>query len=57
MSARGGEVRPEDETTEVAIAGSGRDVNVVVAGGPAGAFIYALLPYGGGFAIREITRP
>jgi hypothetical protein len=30
-------------------------VHVVIAGGPAGAFIYALLPYGGGFAIREIT--
>ena len=56
MSARGGEIRPEDETTDVAIAGSGRDVHVVVAGGPAGAFIYALLPYGGGFAVREITR-
>ena len=45
------------EITDVAIAGSGRDVHVAVAGGPAGAFIYALLPYGGGFAIREITRP
>jgi hypothetical protein len=55
MSARGGEIRPDDETTNVAIAGSGRDVHVVIAGGPAGAFIYALLPYGGGFAIREIT--
>jgi hypothetical protein len=57
MSARGGAIRPEDETTDVAIAGSGRDVHVAVAGGPAGAFIYALLPYGGGFAIREILRP
>jgi hypothetical protein len=57
MSARGGEIRPEDETTDVAIASSGPDVHVVVAGGSAGAFIYALLPYGGGFAIREIARP
>jgi hypothetical protein len=57
MDAPGGPVSAEDETTEVAIATSGRDVHVVVAGGPAGAFIYALLPYGGGFAVREITRP
>src|SRR5262249_30134936 len=57
MSARGGEIRPEDETTDVAIAGSGRDVHVAVAGGPAGAFIYALLPYGGGLAICEIIPP
>ena len=54
MDRRGAEVRPEDETINVAIAGSGHEVHVVVAGGPAGAFIYALLPYGGGFASREI---
>ena len=57
MDAPGAPITPEDETREVAIAKSGKDVHVVVAGGPAGAFIYALLPYGGGFAIREITRP
>jgi hypothetical protein len=57
MDAPGAPITPDDETREVAIAKSGRDVHVVVAGGPAGAFIYALLPYGGGFAVREIRRP
>jgi len=57
MDAPGGEVTARDEETAVAIAKSGANVHTVVAGGPAGAFIYALLPYGGGFAIREIQRP
>lgn len=57
MDRRGGDIDPADETTEVAIAGSGRDIHTVIAGGPAGAFIYALLPYGGGFASREIRAP
>jgi hypothetical protein len=57
MHRRGGEIEPGDETKEVAIATDGKHVHVVVAGAPAGAFIYALLPYGGGFAMREIRRP
>jgi hypothetical protein len=57
MTAMGGEVTAQDEATTVAIAGSGADVHVVVAGAPAGSFNYALLPYGGGFAHREIVRP
>jgi hypothetical protein len=56
MDRRGGTIGPGDDSREVAIATDGSHVHVVVAGGPAGAFIYALLPYGGGFAIREI-RP
>jgi hypothetical protein len=57
MHRRGGAVEPGDETSEVGIATDGSHVHVVVAGAPAGAFIYALLPYGGGFAMREIKRP
>ncbi len=57
MDRPGGSVGPGDDRREVAIATNGSHVHVVVAGGPAGAFIYALLPYGGGFAIREIKRP
>jgi hypothetical protein len=57
MDRRGGSVEPGDDRREVAIATNGSHVHVVVAGGPAGAFIYALLPYGGGFAIREVKRP
>jgi hypothetical protein len=57
MDRRGGSVAPGDDKREVAIATNGSRVHVVVAGGPAGAFIYALLPYGGGFAIREIRAP
>jgi hypothetical protein len=53
----GGSIGPDDDTGEVAIATNGHHVHVVVAGAPAGAFIYALLPYGGGFAMREINTP
>jgi hypothetical protein len=56
MDTPGGAVTAADETTTVAIAASGAKVHVVVAGGPAGGFIYALLPYGGGFAVREVRR-
>jgi hypothetical protein len=54
MDAPRGEVQAGDESAMVAIAGSAADVHVVVAGGPAGAFGYALLPYGPGFVAREI---
>lgn len=58
MHRPGGPIEPDDEARQVAIATDGRHVHVVVAGAPAGAFIYALLPYGAGFAMREIdARP
>jgi hypothetical protein len=57
MDRPGGPVGPGDDRREVAIASDGSRVHVVVAGGPAGGFIYALLPYGGGFAMREIISP
>jgi len=57
MDAPGGPITDDDETTILAIAGSPGHVHVVVAGGPAGGFVYALLPYGAGFAMREIQRP
>jgi hypothetical protein len=56
MDRKGGEITPEDETMKLAIAASERDVHTVVAGGPAGSFIYALLPYGGGFESAEIRK-
>jgi hypothetical protein len=56
MDRRGGTPGPGDDSRHVAIATDGSHVHVVVAGGPAGAFIYALLPYGGGFATREIKK-
>jgi hypothetical protein len=47
MDRRGAAVAPGDEETPVAIAASVDDVMVVIAGGPAGAFVHALFPYGG----------
>jgi hypothetical protein len=55
MNRPGGSIGPGDETREVAIATDGQHVHVVVAGGPAGAFINAMLPYGFGFAMREVN--
>jgi hypothetical protein len=55
MNRPGGSIGPDDETREVAIATNGQHVHVVVAGGPAGAFINAMLPYGFGFAMREVN--
>jgi hypothetical protein len=53
MDRRGAEVKPGDDQIPVAIAATVDDVLVVVAGGPAGAFVHALLPYGG-YATRAI---
>ena len=53
MDRRGAEVLPGDDDIPVAIAASVDDVMVVVAGGPAGAFVHALFPYGG-YATRAI---
>ena len=47
MERRGGEVREGDEDRTVAIASGPDEVHIAVAGGPAGAFCHALLPYGG----------
>ena len=47
MDRRGAPVQPGDDDIEVAIAATADDVLVVVAGGPAGAFVHALFPYGG----------
>jgi hypothetical protein len=54
MERRGGELQEGDEETSVAIASSADQVYVAVAGGPAGAFCHALLPYGG-LASRRIA--
>jgi hypothetical protein len=51
---RGGEPAPGDEERSLAIAGREEDVLVVVAGGPAGAFIHALLPFAGTHVSRLI---
>jgi hypothetical protein len=53
MDRRGAEVMPGDDDLPVAIAPTVDDVMVVVAGGPAGAFVHALFPYGG-YATRAI---
>lgn len=45
-----------DETDNVAIATTPDDIHVVVAGGPAGGFVHALLPYGG-LTSRRIATP
>lgn len=46
LDARGGEVLPGDEERSIAIAGSADDILIAVAGGTAGAFVHAFLPYG-----------
>lgn len=57
MDRRFTAVEPGDEQTDVAVCGSPDDVLVVVAGGPAGAFVHALFPYGGGMAERVVRTP
>ena len=54
MERRGGEIVDGDEEASVAIASSADQVYVAIAGGPAGAFCHALLPYGG-LASRRIV--
>jgi hypothetical protein len=53
MDRRGAAVVPGDDEIDVAIAATADDVLVAVAGGPAGAFVHALFPYGG-YATRAI---
>jgi hypothetical protein len=54
LDRRGSPVLPGDEELEAAIARSPDDILVVVAGGPAGAFVHALFQYGGGVASQVI---
>lgn len=57
MDRRFAAVEPGDDTAEIAVCGSVDDVLVVVAGGPAGAFVHAIFPYGGGMAERVVRTP
>jgi hypothetical protein len=56
MDRRGSPVLPGDEDLTAAITGSPDDILVVVAGGPAGAFVHVLFPYGG-MAACEVRMP
>lgn len=56
MDRRGAPVLPGDADEHVAIAGRPDDILVVIAGGPAGAFVQVMLPYGG-MAERVIRLP
>jgi len=56
MDRRGAAVLPGDEDLTAAVTGSADDILVVVAGGPAGALVHALFPYGG-MATQEIRLP
>ena len=47
MDRRGAPVQPGDDQQTVSIAGTADDILIAVAGGPAGAFVHAMLPYGG----------
>jgi hypothetical protein len=57
MDRHGATVVAGDEDVDAAIARSPDDILVVVAGGPAGAFVHALFQYGGGASSREIRLP
>ena len=54
IDARGGEVAPGDETEHISVASRPDDILVVIAGGPAGAFIHAFLPYAGTYRSKVI---
>jgi hypothetical protein len=47
IDPRGGPVLPGDEDKMLGVAASADDILVVVAGGPAGAFVHCILPYSG----------
>jgi hypothetical protein len=57
LDRRGGAVAPGDEERHIAIAGREQDVLIVIAGGSAGAFVHAFLPYGGPAVSRIIQAP
>ena len=46
LDARGGEIQAGDEERNIAIATSADDILIAIAGGSAGAFVHAFLPYG-----------
>ena len=54
IDARGGEALPDDEHETISVADSPDDILLVIAGGPAGAFIHAFLPYAGGYRSKVI---
>jgi hypothetical protein len=56
LDGRGGAVAPGDEERSIAIAGREEDVLIAVAGGSAGAFVHAFLPYGGPPVSRPIQK-
>ena len=56
QSRRGEPVQAGDDGIAVSIAGSPDDIHIVIAGGPAGAFVHALFPYGG-LASRPVHQP
>ena len=55
IEPRGGEVLPGDDDKPVAIAARPEEIHIVVAGGPAGAFIHAILPYAGKLVSQKIV--
>ena len=55
IDRRGGEVLPGDDEKTINVGGKEHHIYVVSAGGPAGAFIHLLLPYGGG-PISKVIR-
>jgi hypothetical protein len=54
IDARGGEALPGDEHMTVSVADSPDDILLIIAGGPAGSFIHAFLPYAGSYRSKVI---
>ena len=57
IDERGGEVQSGDEDKMISVASSPDDILVVIAGGPAGSFVHAFLPYASGFKSRVVGSP
>ena len=57
IDERGGETLPGDELETISVAQSPDDILLLIAGGPAGSFIQAFLPYAGGIRSRLIGAP
>jgi len=55
IDARGGAVEAGDDVEQISVAASADDILVAVAGGPAGAFIHAFLPYAGSYRSNPIS--
>ncbi|MCH2169928.1 hypothetical protein MK489_04015 [Myxococcota bacterium] len=54
IDARGGEASTEDELESISVAASPDDILLIIAGGPAGAFLHAFLPYAGSYRSKVI---